>query len=173
MPEEPNWEIKVRKEKERIHKSLYFASLILIFHILLIAGVGCLVLFLRGVVNNMLWIVLACLTGAGIAAFLIYRRMKQERKSLGEILSSPVFSGRSVEVSLLGGMASVKIGNQSNKPNPRLALETGINPGPAIPRLEDPAATRIRELMELARLFEKDLITLDEYNKTKREIINR
>ncbi len=160
------------KEKVGVHKSLYFASIILVFHILLIAGVGCLVLFFRGVVNYMLWIFLGSLTAAGIAGFLIYRRMKMEKRSLGETLNSPVFKGRSVEVSLLGGMASVKIGEPSN-PNHRLAFETSVNPGAALPQLEDPASTRIRELTELARLFEKDLITVEEYNKTKQEIINR
>ena len=38
-------------------------------------------------------------------------------------------------------------------------------------QLEDPDAIRTRELTELARLFEKELITLDEYNIAKQRLL--
>ena len=38
-------------------------------------------------------------------------------------------------------------------------------------QLEDPETARIRELTELARLFEKNLITSEEYNKAKNQIL--
>ncbi|WP_054690371.1 hypothetical protein [Desulfosarcina cetonica] len=47
-----------RKEGDGLVKSVMLAYLILALHLLLIAGIAILVLFFRGVVNYMLWIVL-------------------------------------------------------------------------------------------------------------------
>ncbi len=80
-----------------------------------------------------------------------------------------MFNGRSVEVSLLGGMATVKLG-QSSQP-PAIGHDAAID----IPRLEDPDTSRSRdvaELAELGRLLEKDLITVDEFNKAKGQLLN-
>jgi hypothetical protein len=74
-----------------------------------------------------------------------------------------------VEVSLLGGMATVKLG-QSSRP-PAIGHDAAMD----IPRLEDPDASRSRdisELSELARLLEKDLITVAEFNKAKQHLLN-
>lgn len=159
------------EEKAGLHKSLYFASLVLVFHVVLIVCMGCLILFFRGIVNYMTWIILGITALSILIVYLIYRRMRREKRTLGETLDSPVFRGRDVEVSLLGGLASVKIGNTSNPGAIHPALEVPRNQ--QVPQLEDTVSTRVRELTELAKLLEKDLITLDEYNKTKQEILNR
>jgi len=155
-----------RRDKEGLVKSVLLAYMILGLHVLLIAVLGLLVLFFRGFVHYMLWIFL------GGAALLVYsgyrfwRRMKAEGKTLREILSNPAFHGRSVEVSLLGGIASFKLG----APEGYRALEA--ESGPAPPRqIEDAEAARIRELKELARLLEKDLITREEYNLAKQRLL--
>jgi hypothetical protein len=72
-------------------------------------------------------------------------------------------------VSLLGGMATVKLGQSSQPP------AIGHDPAVDLPRLEDPDSSRNRDvsdLAELARLLEKDLITVDEFNKAKRQLLN-
>ena len=95
--------------------------------------------------------------------------MRAEGRSLSEMLRNPMFNGRSVEVSLLGGMATVKLGQSSRQP----AIEHDA--AMDIPRLEDLDASRSRdvsELAELARMLEKDLITVDEFNKAKRHLLN-
>ncbi len=91
--------------------------------------------------------------------------MKAQGKTLGEMLRSPVFRGREVEVSFLGGLASVKVG-QSKTP-PLLDADV-VNPSN---QLEDPETVRIRELSELARLLENDLVTLDEFNEAKKMLL--
>ena len=93
-----------------------------------------------------------------------YKRMKMEGKTIREMLSSPQLGGRTVEVSLLGGLASLKI-NASNDP---AALDS--NSSGQFRQLEDPDAIRIREFSELVQLLEDNLITLDEYNKFKEQI---
>ena len=157
-----------KKEGDGLVKSVLLAYFILALHVLLIAGVAILVLFFRGVVNYMLWIVIGGLAVVGLSAFFFIRRMRAEGKSLREILRNPVFSGRSVEVSLLGGMATVKLGQPSS------IQAIGHDAPVDIPRLADPDAPRnpeVSELAELARLLEKDLITVDEFNRAKQQLL--
>jgi len=158
-----------KKEDDGLVRSVLLAYLILALHVLLIAGVAILVLFFRGVVNYMLWIFLGGVALIGLSAFYFIRRMRAEGRSLSEMLRNPMFNGRSVEVSLLGGMATVKLGQSSRQP----AIEHDA--AMDIPRLEDRDASRCRdvsELAELARMLEKDLITVDEFNKAKRHLLN-
>lgn len=157
------------KEGDGLVKSVLLAYFILALHVLLIAGIAILVLFFRGVVNYMLWIVVGGIAVVGLSAFFFIRRMRSEGRSLREVLKNPVFSGRSVEVSLLGGMATVKLGQPSQ--TKAIGHDTPVD----IPRLEDPDAPRssgVSELAELARLLEKDLITVDEFNRAKRQLLN-
>jgi hypothetical protein len=152
------------KENDGVIKSVFIAYFILLLHILLLAGLGVLILFFRGIVNYMLWIFLV---GTGIiifSAYRFYRKMKKEGKTLREMMNSPLFRGREVEISLLGGLASLKVG----KPR-HLLLE---NYHGEIKQLEDPDSVRFKELNELVRLFENNLITREEYNQAKKQIFN-
>jgi len=152
------------KDNNSVIKSVFIAYFILLLHILLLAGLGVLILFFRGIVNYMLWIFLV---GTGIiifSAYRFYRKMKKEGKTLREMMNSPLFRGREVEISLLGGLASLKVG----KPR-HLLLE---NYHGEIKQLEDPDSVRFKELNELVRLFENNLITLEEYNQAKKQIFN-
>ena len=146
-------------------RGVLLAYLVLILHLVLIALLGILVLFFRGIVNYMLWIFIGGSVLIGISAWLIYRRIKREGKSLGEMLRTSDFRGRSVEISLLGGFASMKIGD-SGAP-PLLATRTAL----PTHQLEDGTTQRVRELSELARLFEKELITLEEYESAKQLLL--
>lgn len=147
-------------------KSVFMFYSILLLHVLLISMVVLLVWFMHGIVNYWIWILIgaaALITGA----FLYFsRRMKRDGRQLQEMLQTPLLHGRPVEVSLLGGIASLKIGRPENAPS--LAIEAGGQP----PQLEDPSTLRFRELTELVRLLENDLITIEEYNKAKRDILN-
>ena len=86
--------------------------------------------------------------------------------TLRETLNSPMFNGRTVEISVLGGLASVKVGDGSGGA-PALENHSSI---PYL-QLEDPASIRLRELTELADLLKKNLITLDEYHEFKQQIL--
>lgn len=152
------------KENNGVIKSVFIAYFILLLHILLLAGLGVLILFFRGFVNYMLWIFLA---GTGVilySAFRFYRKMKKEGKTLKEMMNSPLFRGREVEISLLGGLASLKVGK------PRHPMLEDYHS--EIKQIEDPETVRLKELNELVRLFENDLITLEEYNQAKKQIFS-
>ena len=153
-----------QKDREGLFGRVLLAYFILILHVLLLAGIILLVLFLRGVTQYMFWIFLAGALAIVVSGYLFYRRMKAEGRTLKETLRSPLFSGRSVEVSLLGGLASFKVG----RPDGSNAIE--YETSPEIRQLEDPHSIQIREISELARLYEKNLITLEEYTKAKRQL---
>jgi hypothetical protein len=156
------------KEKNGLLKSVLIAYMILALHVLLIAGLGLMVLFFRGFVQYMLWIFLGGAALIGYSAYRFWKRMKAEGKTLAEMLSSPGFRGRSVEVSLLGGIASIKVG----APEGRRLLPLEDEGGHAPRQLEDPETARIRELSELARLLEQNLLTRQEYDAAKERLLH-
>ena len=158
--------MKSKNESEGLFKGVMLAYLILILHVLLIVMLGFLVLFFRGVVQYMPFIFLGGTVLVSVSAWLFYRRMKREGRSLKETLRSSTFQGRPVEISLMGGMASLKVGSPDSVP----AVDAPTS-NPAR-QLEDPATVKIRELSELARLLENDLITQDEFELAKRQLLN-
>jgi len=142
------------------------AYFILLLHVLLVAGLVLLVIFFRGIINYMIWIFIAGSIVILASGYHFYKRMKEEGKTLREILSSPQLSGRTVEVSILGGFASFKIGRPDNVP-----LLNSDSFGQHQQQLEDPNTIRTKELTALVHLLQNDMITLEEYNKAKRQIL--
>ncbi len=155
---------KKNQDDDRHLKSVLMAYLILILHVFLIAGLVLMVIFFRGILNYMIWVFLGGSAVIVASCYKFYKRMKREKKTLREMLSSQQISGRTVEVSVLGGLASLKIGRPHYPP----ALD-GRSPD-QVKQLEDPDAVRIKELSDLVRLLENNLITLDEYHKYKENI---
>ena len=121
--------------------------------------------FFSGIITYMLSIFLggsAIILGTG---YMLYRRMRKEGKSLQEVLSLPEFTGRSVEVSLLGGLASIKVG----KSDDNTAIEYDLEHSPK--QLSAPTSIYINDLSELAKLFEKELISQEEFQNAKERLL--
>jgi hypothetical protein len=159
--------IKPNVKREGLFKGIAAAYIILFLHVLLIAALGLIVIFLTGVAHYLFWILLGGMTLLGGSAYLFWRKLRREGRSLGETLQSPAFQGREVEVSLLGGVAAMRIG----PPTGRKSL-------PAVndentPLLEDPQTRHIREIQALADLLEKKMITQKEFDQAKRLIFQR
>jgi len=155
-----------KNESKGLSRGVMLAYLILILHVLLVVMLGFLVLFFRGVVQYMPLIFLGGTAIISVSAWLFFRKLKREGRSLKDTLRSSTFQGRPIEISLMGGMASLKIGSPGSVP----AVESQTaNPAR---QLEDPATVKIRELSELARLLENDLITQDEFELAKRQLLN-
>jgi hypothetical protein len=156
----------VKKEKESKHfNSVLMAYFILVLHVILIAGLVLMVIFFRGLVNYMIWIVLGGSLILIASAIHFYKRMKMEGETLREILRSQRYGAGSVEVSFLGGLASLKIGGSDRQPK---AIDSQFE-GP-LKQLEDPEKIRSEEFSELVRLLENDLITFEEYNRIKKRM---
>lgn len=157
-----------RKGSEGLFKSVMVAYLVLVLHVLLILGLGLVVIFFSGIVRYMLWIFLLGVVAILASLFYFYRRMKAEGRTLREMMQSPLFNGRPVEVSLLGGLASFRMGGTAGGPH-----ELGTDTHHPSHQLEDPDTVRLREIKELARLFDRDLLTREEYEKAKQHLFTQ
>ena len=155
---------KTMNEKEGLFKGVFMAYAILILHVVLAAGLGLLVFFFSGMVQYMGWIFLAGLLILAVSGYHFYRKMKEEGKNLREMIKTPLLNGRSVEVSVMGGLASFKIGKTDGRSGP------AIEGGNSYPLLEDSTSVHLRELKELVRLLENGLITRDEYDRAKEKL---
>ena len=155
-----------RKQGENLFKAVILVHIILFLHLLIIAGLVLMVIFFRGVTEYMLWVFLGVAGLFLLSALLIYRRIKSKgKKMIHDIENSTLFQGRSFEVSFLRGLASLKFGRSDD-------LKTIENSSSEAKfQLEDPETVRIRELTELARMYEKKLITSEEYKRAKDQVL--
>ena len=161
--------VKKQNEENHLINSLVLASMILVFHVVLIAGLGVLVLLLHGIVNYMVWILLGGFVLTSGSVYLFFRYMKQGGgKALQKIISLPEFKGKNIEINFLGGIASLKIRNENED---RAKIESNSIPDSL--QIEDFQAVQFRELTELARMLEKNLITPDEYYQAKNVLFKK
>jgi len=157
---------KTTNQGENLFKAVIMTHIILFLHLLIIVGLVLMVIFFRSVTQHMLWVFLGATGLFMLSGLFIYWRIKSKGKKIfHDIESSSLFQGRSFEVSFLRGLASLKFG----QPDDQKAIE--ISSSEAKFQLEDPETIRIRELTELARMYEKNLITSEEYNKAKHQIL--
>ena len=150
------------KHKTEITKSIFIAFFILVLHLLLLGSIGLMVIFFQGVSRYLPWIFIAGSAAIITAGYLFIVRFKEKGAALKKVLNMQAFNNRSVEVSLLGGLASLKIG----KPNNISSIENH-NSGQKVRLLEDLSDSRIMELVELASMLKSGIITEDEYKKFK------
>jgi len=157
---------KKNDQGENLFKAVIITHLILFLHLLIIVGLVLMVIFFRGITQHMLWIFLGAVGLFILSGLLIYRHIKSKGKKLfHDIENSSLFKGRSFEVSFLRGLASLKFGQPDN-------LKALENPSSeTILQLEDPETVRIQDLTELARMYEKNLITSEEYSRAKNQIL--
>ena len=157
---------KNKNQGENLFKAVIITHLILFLHLLIIVGLVLMVIFLRSVTRHTLWVFLGATGLFMLSGLFIYWRIKSKgKKILHDIESSSLFQGRSFEVSFLRGLASLKFG----QPDDQKVIENSSSEAKF--QLEDPETVRIRELTELARMYEKNLITTEEYNKAKNQIL--
>jgi hypothetical protein len=156
--------LKKKNETTALVSSLFLASSVLIFHVVLLAAMGLLVIFFSGIVNYIFWIFLGSCALIGGGVYFFFRYMKKNGgRELYQLLSLPELKGKNLEVKLLGGLASLKIADGDDK-TPAIDVHQALSSR----QLEDPRSIRLRELTELSRLLEKNLITAEEYDQAKK-----
>nr|WP_319493442.1 SHOCT domain-containing protein [uncultured Desulfobacter sp.] len=157
-----------KKDKDGVFKNIFVAYFILLLHVFLLAGIGLSVVLFKGVYHYLPWIM------AGIAilvlaiAWIIYARMRATSSSLSQVLGTPEFQDRAVEIRLLGGLATFEI---KAKEQPLLPNHTGLSSYSNAQLIESAEDRAERKLLELNALYEKDLITEKEFEKARRSII--
>ena len=159
--------MKPEKPTLELFKGVMLAHMILGLHVVLICLIGLIVIFFGGIARYWGWIFLVGLALTTLGAYFIYRKLKAQGRDLIRGLHGvSVPSGGSLEVSFLGGLASVKFARTGSSG----AYE--LPPAPVTPLLEDPETQRLRELASLAQLYEKDLITREEFERAKGTLLS-
>ncbi|MCJ8501674.1 SHOCT domain-containing protein [Desulfatitalea alkaliphila] len=160
--------MKSKEPGESLFKGVLLAHLILVLHFVLLAVLVVVVFFFGWLVTHLFWIIGGLFLLISLSAYLFYRRLRREGRSLREAMHSPLFAGRSVEIHLLGGMASLRVGPPTHT---RTIAQHGDPDAP--PALEDPEVMRIREIAVLADLLDKELISPEEFDAAKQKILGR
>ena len=145
-----------QKSDYSIFKNLSVAFLILLAHVVLIGCIGMLTMFFGWIGKNVGWVIIGVLCVSMALVYLFYRRVKSDSRVIKDIINDASLKGKSVEVSFLGGMASFKIDDTQSS---------------NLKQLEAAKSETIVELTELTTMYEKKLITSDEFNKAKEKIL--
>jgi hypothetical protein len=161
--------IRNQAEENHLVNSLFLATVILLFHVMLIAAIGVMVLLLHGLMNYMVWILLAGFLLAAGSVYLFFRYMNRTGgKALQKMLSLPEIKGKNIEIRFLGGIASLKIRNEMED---KAKIGSNVISSPL--QIEDTQTACVRELAALATLLEKNLITDDEYHQAKKVLFHQ
>lgn len=123
----PNRPAQKENSSSGLLRGILLGHLILLLHVVLLGGVGILVIFFRGIVAYMPLILVSGLILMAGMAYLLFRGLKARKKRLMDILSSPALSGKSIEISLLGGMATIKLDSKPDYQD-RPLLNSGTPP---------------------------------------------
>jgi hypothetical protein len=158
-----------KADKEGLFKSIFTAYFILLLHVFLLAGVGLSVVLFKGVYHYLPYILAGLAILVLLVAWIVYRRMRENSTDLRDVLSTPEFQDRTVEVKLLGGLASFKIKAKENN-TPALGLSSDREyTGPHL--IETSANKAEHKILELNTLYEKNLITKEEFETARQNII--
>lgn len=146
-----------------IAKNIFIGYFVLILHVLLLVLLVVFIIFFRGLVVYMPWIL-----GGGLALLVLsgiwfYLWMKKGKRSLKEALGDSVAPNRPVEISLLGGMASVRLGTLGSG-RQQYSAESPL-------QLEDPETSRLRSLDRLMEMYNKELISKEEFALLKQDVL--
>ncbi len=148
-----------------LFKSIFTAYFIVLLHVVLIAGIGVTIILFKGLYQYLPWVMGGIALLVMVISVLLYQRIKNNSAQIKDILAMPQFQDRTVEIKLLGGIASFKITPETNQQalidhsySNTLMIENNIN------KTE-------QKILRLTTLFEKDIITKEEFEKAKQNII--
>ncbi len=151
--------------KSGLFKSIFTAYFILLLHVVLIAGIGLTIILFKGVYQYLPWIMGGIALLVIIISTLLYQRMKNNSAQIKDILAMPQFQDQTVDIKLLGGIASFKITPGTNK---QVLIDNNYSNTPMI---ENDINKTEQKILKLTILFEKDIITKEEFDKAKQNII--
>jgi len=155
-------------DKDGLFKSIFTAYFILLLHVFLLAGAGVTVVLFRGVYHYLPWI-MGCIGILVLTiAWIFYRRMRKNTTDIKDLLLMPEFQNRTVEVKFLGGLASFKISSDENR-QIRIGHHHSSQSDPLL--IGNDISQTEQKILRLTALFEKDLITREEFETAKQNII--
>jgi hypothetical protein len=153
------------EQNKNFFSGVVLAYLVLLLHILLMVGLGITVVVIKGIYDFRWLILLAGIAIIGGSGYYFYRYFKEHKQKLHDLMSDPAFNDRTLEISLMGGMATVRLGHKDDNLKLIQADETEVK------QLEQPKSVQLKELTELTRMLDDELITREEFLQLKKEII--
>jgi hypothetical protein len=158
-----------KKESDGIFKSIIAAYAILVLHVLLLGGIAVATVFIKGVADYMGWILLGGFVLIGTGCYIFFRFLRRESKSIRDVMNSPMLGDRPVEVSLLGGFASIKIGSPGNGTH-----QIGHVPAEPVRQLEStPSQQPQKDVSQINGIFSKPHVMPDEYDVSLKKIMTK
>ncbi|MDA3904007.1 MAG: hypothetical protein PF441_11245 [Desulfuromusa sp.] len=154
------------EQNKNVFSGVMLGYLVLVLHILLMVGLGVIVVVIKGIYDFRWLILIAGLALVGGSGYYFYRYFREHKQRISDLMSNPAFTDRTFEISLMGGMATMKLGHKDDSVKLIQAdSETDLK------QLESPKSNQIEELSELTRMLDDELITREEFLKLKKEVI--
>jgi glucan phosphoethanolaminetransferase (alkaline phosphatase superfamily) len=155
----------MNQKDSSITGGVFLAYSIIILHALIIALLFMLIIFFRGIVHYILWITMAGIGLTFLSGLYFFRKLKQNSQKIKDILNDPAFAGRTLEIGFFGGAAILKVNPQTEQP-----IALGYEPTKALPLLND-NENPVNDLKQMGSLLEQNLITREEFDRLKKEIL--
>ena len=154
-------------KKNSLFSGVMAGYLIILAHLLLIIILATAVIFIQTLAEYIEYVLAGGLLIIFGSAVFFYRVLKQNGKQIIDTLKNPAFHGQNIEISLLGGLASVSIKNPEK--NHQLILD---NQAPTIQALPELCSLSPQnELIRLADLHDRGLLSKEEFMKLKDDIL--
>ncbi len=154
------------EQNKNIFSGVMLGYMVLVLHLLLMVGLGATVVLIKGIYDFRWLIFIAGIVLLGLSGYYFYHKFQEHKQKIVDLMSDPAFKDRTLEISLMGGMASIKLGNTND--NLQLVHDDTAQ---EIKLLDAPRSEQIKELSELNRMLADGLITRDEFLQLKHEII--
>ena len=159
--------MKLNNEQNKtVVNGVMLGYLVLVLHILLMIGLGLAVVLIKGLYDFRWLIFFTGIVLIGWSGYVFYRRLKNSNRRFGDLINDPALKDRAIEISLFGGMASVKLGHRDDNIK-LISAETEDE----MKQLAPPESQPLRELVELNRMLDDGLISREEFLKLKKDII--
>lgn len=153
-------------KKDSVFKNIFIACSIVLLHVILLAGIGIAVILFGGIYTYLPWVMGLMLLLAAASVWFIYRKIKDNSSDIRKILSLPEFQNRTIEIKLLGGLTSFKI-----EPDIRQFPKMDSSSSQTRQLFYDNTHHIETRILELNALFEKKLITEEEFKTAKHDIL--
>ncbi len=154
------------EQNKSVFSGVMLGYLVLVLHILLMIGLGVTVVLIKGIYDFRWLILIAGIALIGGSGYYFYRYFIEHKQRISDLMSNPAFSDRTLEISLMGGMATMRLGHKDD--NLKLIQADSET---AIKQLESPESIQIKELSKLSKKLDDDLITREEFLRLKQNII--
>jgi hypothetical protein len=160
-----------KTDKEGVFKNIFIAYFILLFHVVLLAGIAVFVVLIKGFFEYLPWIMAGAGLLVALCVWLVIRQMRKNSAQIQDILSNEQLKHRNVEISFMGGLASFKVKSNAEDTRRLLTYPEPDNLSPDTRLIETDTDKAERKMNQLNALYEKDLITKEEFDQARQSII--